>query len=200
MKSALADAITQWAGVEDNMAFLLSAVLDHPLQNYGTLIYFTPIATETRFSIVNAVVEKHLRSDPVHWDVLKLWPKILEKLKKAKVLRNKIAHGAIVRHKRGRTEAIRLSGPTFQMLSPLTQEQMPGMSLHDVRAAFDTFWRAGSAVGHVSLIIEGRRNGFLDTDTLRQKILELEAHLLSKGSAQSPTPPTQGAPTPPSGG
>ena len=71
MKGALADAITKWAELEDALALLLSEVLGP--EPYGPLIYFAPVATATRFSIVGAVLSLYLKSDPRLWQFCDNW-------------------------------------------------------------------------------------------------------------------------------
>jgi hypothetical protein len=196
MYSAIAQANTSWARIENAMAGLLEALLGYSRDYIALHIYFAPNNTETRFKIVDTVARVKWRNYETH-KLISEWASIYTAVGRVKETRNRIAHGEIEypgRLKRGKlTHQARLTASSFDVGRRQKEDkprQWPGMSVHDVKATADRFywlalrieemreyWKAHSMGQHASLPgifrrIEGRRRtgGPLVSDPKAQEL------------------------------
>jgi hypothetical protein len=135
MDSTIARTLKCWTRIEMGMVSLLAELLGPSKQYEAYLIYYAPNNTETRFKIVNVVARFAWEKYTEH-NLISEWKSIEEKLNRAKLLRNSIAHGVVeVVSKKGKTFQARLVAHPLDITRRWKEapRQWPGKSVHDVK-------------------------------------------------------------------
>jgi len=144
------DAVTKsyicWGRLENSMAGLLEWLIGYSSDNVGLHVYFAPSNTETRFAIVDAAARAKWKNYKAH-DLFSEWQDIKISIDRAKLSRNRIAHGQIdvrSRMSKGKSKwQARLTASSWDIGRTHAEHkprQWPGMSVHDVTSAADRFF------------------------------------------------------------
>lgn len=146
MYSALAQANTTWARIENAMSALLEQLIGYTSDHVAFHIYFAPNNTETRFNIVDTIAQLKWRDYPTH-ALMSEWASLKASVYRAKLIRNRIAHGEIhcpaYKIKGRMIYQVRLTASSFDIGRSKEERklrQRPGLSTKQVKATADQFF------------------------------------------------------------
>lgn len=189
LKSAIGNAISAWAEIDRSLCFLLNEILSMPDYSYGIAVYYVPVASEIRISMVDAAVMHWMeQGHPLGGHIVKVWKKIVSGLHKCRKARNEIAHGEINVWIINGKAKVRLTGPSI--ITYAIDGQFPGQSVHDLQQSSKKFQRYAEIVGRFTHVVQVSRDPSADRPKLLEAFQQLTSHLTTP-SAQScdQTPP-----------
>lgn len=182
LRSMVADVTLAWADLENTLVMFLAAIMGgDTFKGLASAIYFAPGNLETRLAIVDRAFRELLFDNPVEDHLGSTWNTLMNALGRLKVTRNKVAHGQIVTIALGTRQHVKLTAPIFDFQRSREirrQNQLIGLSSHDIQNSVDAVRRAGRKIRTFSeKVVPLVRSG--DTSTLRKIILQLDNDPLS---------------------
>jgi hypothetical protein len=192
LQEGILEITAAWAAIETDMAGLLRDILADPTGDVAFAIYFSPASSEVRFRIVDAgycglMGETRLKASDFE-RLIAPWRVFMDKLNRAKELRNAVAHGTIgTIGAYGKTH-VRLVPPifNFRRIFPSVQKrQLAGLSGHDITTGAKNMWSISEKAALFGAIARARHGS--DDEALRKAILAAEASLMT--SAPQPAAP-----------
>ena len=197
MNEAILAAIRAWAGLENAMAYLLGTIITEGGGSLGMAIYYRPGSTEIRIGIVDEAVLHFCASHNGGDSVRPLWEKLLKRVNRCKLTRNKIVHGDVSTvGMAGRGNRIRLMAPIFnfasnnrdraQMIKNAkamargdSRVQLPGMSANDVKNASVNFSELAQMVSELRLVLSHMQRVNPRPEAFQKKLQKLSMHLMT---------------------
>ena len=206
MNEAILGAIRAWAGLENAMASLMGTIITQSGGSLGMAIYYRPGSTEIRLGIVDEAVLHFCANHNDGGFVKPLWEKLLKRINRCKLTRNKIVHGDVSTiGMAGKGNHIRLMAPIFNFASNNRDRvqmiknaeamargdsrlQVPGMSANDVKNAGANFFELGQMVNELRLVLRQMQRMKPQPEAFQKKLQRLSTHLMAEaGCKDNPT-------------